>query len=116
MRRPMAIGCAILLLTAACHVGPAATTAPTASSAAQAPAATGLHPTDPPSPCSGRCSAGTHRSRRLQPSLTYTVSEGWIRVADETTEFTLKFNDARSDDGVYLFRDPVAHSLDCRET
>ena len=121
--RPLRPRAVVSLVAAVLLVGCATSGAtPALSPTAQPVAATSLPPSNPPSnppgPCGGPCSAGTHRSVRLQPALTYTVPEGWFGIADETQEYILKFGSAETDDGLFIFREPVAHSQqpDCADT
>jgi len=53
----------------------------------------------------------------LQPPLLFTVPDGWFAVGDDPSEYVLKFGSATTDDGLFIFRDPIAHSqrADCPE-
>jgi hypothetical protein len=70
-----------------------------------------------PRPCFGSCLAGTYRSARFQPRLTYTVPDGWF-TDDQPTEYGFTVGSGQALDGIYLFRDPLAHSQapDCPQT
>jgi hypothetical protein len=100
---------------------PAAATSAAATGTAvpaTASAATSVAPSDLPSPCNGPCSAGRHRSLRLQPAVTFTVPEGWYGVEDGPGEYVLKYGSTVTNDGLFMFREPVAHSqrADCPMT
>jgi len=113
---------AILTLVACNSTGPRGSASPSTAAAptltAPSVAVTSLAPSDLAGPCSGPCTPGRHRSVRLQPSLTYTVPTGWFGVDDGPGEYDLKFGSTQTDDGLFLFRDPVAHSRlpDCPMT
>jgi hypothetical protein len=113
---------AILTLAACNSTAPRGSASPSTAAAptltAPGVAAKSLAPSDLDGPCSGRCTPGMHRSVLLQPPLTYTVPVGWFGVEDGTGEYALKFGGADTDDGLFLFRDPVAHSQlpDCPMT
>jgi hypothetical protein len=113
---------AILTLAACSSTAPVGSASPATALAptptTPAVAATSVAPSELAVPCSGPCTPGRHRSVRLQPPLTYTVPTGWFSVEDGTGEYVLKFGSAETDDGLFLFREPVAHSQqpDCPGT
>jgi hypothetical protein len=114
---------ALAVLLAACGAGTVVAPSPTAPTASVSPASTASAvaasrpaPSMVPPPCFGPCPAGTHRSARFQPSLTYTIPDGWF-TSDQPTEYVFQVSD-QALDGIYLFRDPRAHSQapDCPQT
>ena len=107
---------ALALITAACGGGAVPSTASPAPSLPPRPAptvtavpTTSVKRSLAPPACLGACSPGTHRSARLQPPLTYTVPEGWF-IGDDPTEYALRVGSDSATDGIFLFRDPLAHS------
>ena len=123
-RRGLAVyAVALALMTAACTGGAVLTTASPAPASPPRPTPTtavvataSVAPRIVPSPCFGSCLAGTYQSRGFEPLLTYTVPAGWF-AADEPTDFALTIG-GETNDGIFLFRDPLAHSQgpDCPMT
>jgi len=90
----IALAAAIGLLVAACGGSPATPNAAAPSAAAR-----------PPLP------AGTYTSSSFTPAVTYTLPDGWEKVADSAAY--LQLTPAGSDTaGIYVFRNPVAASQD----
>ncbi len=121
-RRTLAVSIlALALVATACSAGGTASSAsdgtiqPTASAPASAAPSVSLIKRS--QPCFGPCPAGTHRSARFLPPLTYTVPDGWV-TGDQPTEYVFKIGSDTSNDGIFLFRDPLAHSQasDCPAT
>ena len=120
------VGC-LVLMSCASTTAPASSTAaqsgstpPASSTASRLVETPGASAIGHATPCDGPrlpCTAGQHGSVRLEPALTYTVPDGWFAVGDDPTEYVLKFASATSDDGLFIFREPVAHSqrADCPE-
>jgi hypothetical protein len=125
--RRLSLGLVAFALVACGSTLPSATAAPpataapsTSPSAVVASASTQIGSPRPSAvasvdPCVGACTAGQHRSVRFQPRLAFTVPQGWFAAGDELGEYVLKFGSATTDDGLFIFRDPVAHSqrADC---
>jgi hypothetical protein len=107
----------LALVTAACGGGAVLSTAspvpslPPRPTPVAAVATASLAPKIVPPPCFGSCLAGTYQSRRFQPSLTYTVPAGWF-TGDQPLEYVFTVGSDTAGDGIFLFRDPIAHSQD----
>lgn len=90
----IALAAVVGVLVAACggSSGPAASAAPSAAARPALP-------------------AGTYTSSAFTPAVTFTVPDGWEKVADSAAY--LQLSPAGSDiAGIYLFRNPVAASQD----
>jgi len=116
-RRGLAV-VAVALIASACGGGaviatasPAPSSPPQPTQTTAAVATASVAPKTVPPPCFGSCPAGTYRSRRFQPSLTYTVPAGWF-TGDQPLEYAFTVGSDGAGDGIFLFRDPVAHSQD----
>lgn len=134
--RLSSIGWAILCagLLGACSAGEpgddAVTSAPTPSSAvpstAPAPSATASSqsavacPYDYGGTCLFKLEAGTYTTETFQPSITYTVPEGWVNAEDLPGNFLLHLDaddQLHSAGGSYLgiYRNAHAAAIDCVE-